>query len=47
MYLRPYEQFGFYGLLKYLYADKDVSNTKIVDFSELIFLIGISYDFNL
>ncbi|MCK4707300.1 MAG: hypothetical protein KAU21_01695, partial [Gammaproteobacteria bacterium] len=47
LYLRPYEQFGFHAVLKHLQADRDVNNTKIIDFNETIFLIGINYDFNL
>jgi len=37
---KPFEKFGFYGLYKYLYANKDV-----IDFSEHIVLLGITYNF--
>lgn len=47
LYFRPYKQFGFYAVLKHLQADKETNNIKIINFNETIFLIGISYDFNL
>jgi hypothetical protein len=47
LYLRPHKQFGYYAVLKHLQADRDVNNVKFIDFNETIFLIGISYDFNL
>ena len=47
LYLRPYEQFGFYAVLKNIQADRRINDIKIIDFNESIFLIGISYDFNL
>ncbi|MDH5394194.1 MAG: hypothetical protein OEY11_13490 [Gammaproteobacteria bacterium] len=45
LYLRPYQPFGFFGLIKYLYAEKNVAGHNDIDFNELIFLIGVSYDF--
>lgn len=47
LYLRPHKQFGYYALLKHIQADRDVNNIKFIDFDELIFLVGISYDFNI
>lgn len=37
---KPFKKVGFYGLYKYLYANKDV-----IDFSEHIVLLGITYNF--
>ena len=44
---QPYEKFGFYGSVKYLKAEKDVANITVIDFDEVIFLIGITYEFSL
>ena len=44
-YLRPYNKFGFYGLLKYLYSERTINSVRVIDFDESIFLIGIIYDF--
>jgi len=44
---QPYENFGFYGTIKYLKAEKDVSNIKVIDFDEVIFLVGVSYGFDI
>ena len=44
---QPYEHFGFYGLIKYLKAKKEVANISVIEFDEVIFLIGVSYGFDL
>lgn len=44
---QPYEKFGFYGSIKYLKAEKEVVNVTVIDFEELIFLVGITYGFSL
>ena len=35
---------GFYGIYKYLYAKKETDNVKVIDFSEHIVLLGITYN---
>ena len=36
---------GFYGVYKYLYSQKEINNTKVIDFKENIVLIGITLNF--
>lgn len=43
--LRPYPHVGFYGVYKFLYANKYVDNIKLIDFREHVILLGISYSF--
>ena len=38
---------GFYGMYKYLYSKKEVNNVKVIDFSEHIVLLGITFNFSL
>ena len=38
---------GLYGIGKYLYAMKEVNNTKVINFSEWIVLLGITFNFGL
>lgn len=38
---------GFYGIYKYLYAKKEIKNVKVIDFSEHIVLLGITFNFSL
>ena len=42
-----FERFGFYGALKYLNAEKTVSNIKLIDFNERIVLVGVTYNFSM
>ena len=44
---KPFARWGFYGLYKYLYANKDVNNIEVVDFDEHIFMLGGTYTFSL
>jgi len=47
IHMRPFRKIGFYGLYKYLYAKKEANNVKVIDFSENIVLLGITYTFSL
>lgn len=38
---------GFYGMYKYLYANKEIDNVTVIDFSEHIFMVGITFNFSL
>ncbi len=44
---RLFWKVGFYGLYKYLYARKDVDGQRYIDFSEHIWLIGLSVRFSI
>ena len=37
---------GFYGVAKYLNANKTVDDNKVIDFSENIILLGITFNFS-
>lgn len=39
--------FGLYGIGKYLYACKNIDGVNIIDFSEKIVLLGITYNFSI
>lgn len=41
-----YKGFGLYGSAKYLYAQKKEDGVKVIDFSEGIVLLGLSYRFS-
>ena len=47
IHYRYFQKVGFYGLVKYLNSKKTVDNTQLIDFSECIVLLGISYNFSL
>ncbi len=38
---------GFYGIGKYLYAQKKADSIKVIDFSERIVLLGFTFNFSL
>jgi len=38
---------GFYGMYKYLYANKEIDSQKVIDFNEHIFMVGITFNFSL
>ena len=38
---------GFYGIYKYLYAQKEVDGVKVIDFNEHIVLLGVTLNFSL
>ena len=38
---------GFYGIYKYIYSKKEINNTKVIDFSEHIILLGLTFNFSL
>lgn len=38
---------GFYGVAKYLKAEKTAEGTKVIDFDEKIILLGITFNFSL
>ena len=44
--VQAFWKIGFYGLYKYLYADKESNNVKVIDFSEHIVLLGITFNFS-
>jgi hypothetical protein len=45
--VRAFWKIGFYGITKYLYANKEVNNIEVIDFSEFIVLLGITINFGL
>ncbi len=45
--IRAFWKIGFYGISKYLYAHKEKNNIKVIDFSEFIVLLGITFNFGL
>jgi hypothetical protein len=45
--VRAFWKIGFYGITKYLYAQKEKNNIKVIDFSEFIVLLGITLNFGL
>ena len=45
--VRVFWKIGLYGIGKYLYAMKEVNNTKVINFSEWIVLLGITFNFGL
>ncbi len=45
--VRLFWKIGFYGVGKYLYAQKKNNNIKVIDFSEGIVLLGFTYNFGL
>ncbi len=45
--VRAFWKIGFYGIYKYLYANKEVNNVNVIDFSEHIILLGITFNFSL
>jgi len=45
--IRAFWKIGFYGIYKYLYAKKERKNVKVIDFSEHIVLLGITFNFSL
>ena len=40
-------KFGLYGIGKYLYAQKKVNSNKIINFNELIVLLGLTFNFGI
>jgi hypothetical protein len=38
---------GFYGIYKYLYSKKKVNDAKVIDFSEHIVLLGLTFNFSI
>ena len=46
-YIRLFGPIGFYGIGKYLYAQKKPNNIKVIDFSEGIILLGFTINFSL
>ncbi len=47
LHWKRFEHFGFYALVKFLYAQEDVGGETVIDFSETILLLGVSYRFSL
>lgn len=45
--IRLFGPIGFYGIGKYLYAQKKTNNIKVIDFSEGIILLGFTINFSL
>ena len=44
---RFFWKFGVYGIYKYLYAQKEMSGENLIDFSEHIVLVGLSFSISL
>ena len=47
IHVKTFERFGFYGVAKYLHAQRDVDQTKVIDFNETIVILGLTYRFSL
>ncbi len=47
LHWKRFENFGFYALVKFLYAQEDVGDETVIDFNETILLLGLSYRFSL
>ena len=47
LHWKRFERFGFYGSLKYLYAQESSNDRKVIDFNETIFMLGVTYRFAL
>jgi hypothetical protein len=45
--VRAFWKIGFYGLYKYLNAQKNVNDIQVIDFNENIILLGISFSFSI
>jgi hypothetical protein len=45
--VRVFWKIGFYGIYKYLYAKKEINNANVIDFSEHIVLLGLTFNFSL
>jgi hypothetical protein len=45
--VRVFWKIGLYGIGKYLYGMKEVNNKKVINFSERIVLLGITFNFGL
>ena len=45
--IRAFWKIGFYGIYKYLYAQKEIDNVKVKDFSEHIILLGLTLNLSL
>ena len=45
--VRAFWKIGFYGVGKYLYAQKTTNGIKGIDFNEGIVLLGITFNFGL
>lgn len=46
LHRRAFWKLGFYGVVKYLYAEKSINGVEIVDFNEIIGMIGVTYYFS-
>jgi hypothetical protein len=47
IHVRAFWKIGFYGVAKYLSAQKKVNNIKVIDFNEGIILFGVTFNFSL
>ncbi len=47
IHVRSFWKIGFYGVAKYLSAQKKVNNIKVIDFNEGIILFGVTFNFSL
>jgi len=47
IHVRAFWKIGFYGVAKYLSAQKKVNNIKVIDFNEGIILLGVTFNFSL
>ena len=45
--VKAFWKIGFYGVGKYLYAQKKVNNVKVIDFNEFIVLLGLTFTFGI
>ena len=45
--IRAFWKIGFYGIYKYLYAKIEKNDVRVIDFSEHIALLGITFNFGL
>jgi hypothetical protein len=45
--VRGFWKIGFYGITKYLYANKEKADKNVIDFNEFIVLLGFTINFGL
>ncbi len=46
IHMRAFRKIGFYAVVKYLRAQREVNNIKVINFNEGIFLLGVTYNFS-
>lgn len=47
IHIKTFRTVGFYATAKYLSAQREVNNIKVINFNESIILLGITYNFSM